>query len=242
MKHNLSHYQPHRPFLPKSRRFQGLAPAFTLVEMLIVITIITVLLTVGAMGLKNMAKASGVSAALPVAESIFAEARAIAQGKGTNTRVYIHAENDFQNEYHRERYLRYMAVAYEELNDDGEPNGTWVIASKGTALPKGVYFVKSLSETGGLSVETESNVGLPGGPDAKASCYYYQFNAEGLVSKPLPSGDDMPRFVIRSGSLPPGADEPVASGSGKKNVGGFVIWRSGRTSMFRHPDQIDPSL
>jgi len=51
-------------------RFQ-VAAGFTLVEMLVVITIITVMLTVGALGLKNLSKASGVSAGLPVAEAVF---------------------------------------------------------------------------------------------------------------------------------------------------------------------------
>jgi hypothetical protein len=27
--------------------------------------------------------------------------------------------------------------------------------------------------------------------------------------------------------------------SGKRDFGGFVIWRNGRTSMFRNPEQID---
>ena len=48
----------------------------------------------------------------------------------------------------------------------------------------------------------------------------------------------MPRFVIRAGSLPPGTTEPIAaSGAGERNVGGFVIWKNGRTAVFRHPDQ-----
>lgn len=203
------------------------------------ITIITVLLTVGAMGLKNMSKASGVSAGLPVAEAVFAEARNLAIGKGTKARVLIHAEEDSSHEYHRTRFLRYMAVSYEELDQNGDPTGTWIIASKGVSLPKGVFFSKELSEKSGLVLNEESNVPLPGGPTAKATCYYYEFNSEGMMSNPLPSGNNIPSFVIGSGTLPPGAKEPKAMG---KRVGGFVIWRSGRTSLFRHPDQIDSSL
>ena len=52
-------------------------------------------------------------------------------------------------------------------------------------------------------------------------------------------GNDVPRFVIRAGSLPPGSTEPIAaSGAGERNVGGFVIWKNGRTAVFRHPDQV----
>jgi prepilin-type N-terminal cleavage/methylation domain-containing protein len=221
-------------------RFVGVAPAFTLIEMLIVITLITVLLTIGAMGLKNMAKASGVSAGLPVAESIFSEARALAMGKGTKARVLIHAQNDSTDEFHRERFLRYMVISYEKLDDQGEPTGTWELASKGVNLPKGVYFSQTLSEKSGISIKKETGVELPG--KSMTDCFYYEFNAEGMLSDPAPTDANVPSFVIMSGSLPPGSEEPKATGDGKKNIGGFVIWRTGRTSVFRHPDQIDPSL
>ena len=214
------------------------APAFTLVEMLVVISIISVLLTVGTLGLKNLSKASGVSAGLPIAEALFAEARAIAVGKGTKTRVLVHGQNDRDDEFHRDRFLRYMAIQYldtkgtEDVADD-----TWEIASRGSSLPKGVYFMKRLSETAALTLEKTPPIKLPG--QSMTTCYYYEFNAEGMITFPEPSGNDVPRFVIQSGRLPPGADEPSATDGSKKNMGGFVIWRSGRTSLFRHPDQIE---
>lgn len=205
--------------------------------MLVVISIISVLLTVGTLGLKNLSKASGVSAGLPIAEALFAEARAIAVGKGTKTRVLVHGQNDRDDEFHRDRFLRYMAIQYldtkgtEDVADD-----TWEIASRGSSLPKGVYFMKRLSETAALTLETVTAT-LPG--KSPTTCYYYEFNAEGMIADPEPSGNDVPRFVIQAGSLPPGADEPTATDGAKKNMGGFVIWRSGRTSLFRHPDQIE---
>lgn len=216
--------------------FRRRAAAFTLVEMLVVITIITILLTVGALGLKNLSKGSGVSAGLPVAEAVFAEARSMAIGKGTNARVLIHAENNSADETHRERYLKYMAVAYEELDADGNPNGNWILAARGSSLPDGVYFTKTLSENNAPALSTMT-ITLPG--NSSSTCYYYQFNSEGMITDPQVSGDSVPRFVIRVGSLPPGADEPIASSDAEKNMGGFVIWRSGRTSVFRHPDQIE---
>lgn len=241
----MKHYLSHKAFVQPAARISRshtcrvvgrVAPAFTLVEMLVVISIITVLLTIGSMGLKNMSKASGVGAGIPIAEAIFAEARSLAVGKGTRARVLIHATEDHTNEYHRERYLRYMAIQYDA---DGDPTtDDWVLASKGVSLPKAVYFMKNLSEQGGLTLPTEASVSLPGGSSASASCYYYEFNAEGMIV-PAPSGNNVPRFVIASGSLPPGTKDPIISG---KNMGGFVIWRTGRTSLFRHPDQIDSSL
>ena len=242
MKHHLSHNVAVQPSwrLPSCRHPRcvvgRVAPAFTLVEMLVVIAIITILLTIGTMGLKNMSKASGVGAGIPVAEAIFSEARSLAVGKGTRARVLIHAQEDHTNKYHRERYLRYMAIQYLDPKDpEDDTDDVWVIASKGVSLPKAVYFMKDLSEAGGVTLPTETGVPLPGGLDASADCYYYEFNAEGMIV-PAPSGNDAPRFVIAAGSLPPGTTDPIISG---KNMGGFVIWRTGRTSVFRHPDQIE---
>lgn len=209
---------------------------FTLVEMLVVITIITVLLTVGALGIKNLSKGAGVTAGVSTAEAVFSEARSIAVGRGTKARVLIHAQNDPSDPLHRERYLKYMAIAYEELSADGEPTGDWKIASRGTLLPNGVYFIKDLSETNAPGLSSPMTITLPG--NSSSRCYYYEFNSEGLITDPQITGDDAPRFVIRTASLPPGRDEPVVDSDAEKNIGGFVIWRSGRTSVFRHPDQI----
>lgn len=212
------------------------AAAFTLVEMIVVITIITILLTVGALGLKNLSKGTGISAGLPVAEAVFAEARALAIGKGTNARVLIHANHAPDDELHKERYLKYMIVAYEELDADGNPNGNWKLDSRGVSLPDNVYFIERLSETNAPSVKTATML-LPG--NSSSECFYYEFNSEGMMVDPQPSGNSVPRFVIRIASLPPGQTEPIASSDAGKNMGGFVIWRSGRTSVFRHPDQIE---
>ena len=230
MKHTSSSPKNSQP------RYLAVAPAFTLIELLVVITLITVLLTVGAMGLKNMAKSSGVGAGIPIAEAIFSEARSLAIGTGRPTRVLIHAQSDSKDEYHRERFLRYMAIAQEPVDKDGNV-GVWEVVSKGVNLPKGVYFSKRLSEKAGVSLPSTMTITLPG--KSSTTCNYYEFNAEGLISEPVPAGDKVPAFVIASGSLPPGKTEPIIKG---KNVGGFVIWRTGRTSVFRHPNQIDSSL
>lgn len=246
---------------PHHRPVRHHAAAFTLIELLVVISLITVLMTVGSFGLKNYSKASGVGAAVPIAQGIFAQARSLAIEKGTDTRVLVHDDNGTDN-LNRERRLRYLVVQYwdtkgTEVTTDDE----WVTASRGVKLPDGVFYSLDLSQlgnapnlVGGLNMPpphepTQSvrqvEARLPGQPSGQTSnCYQYRFNSQGIIVDPYPDsgtsyGNNVPRFVMRAGGMPPGAAKPKANaGAGTKNAAGFVIWRNGRTSVFRHPDQI----
>ena len=215
------------------------AAAFSLLELLVVISIIAVLMTIGSYGIKNFSKASGVSAAIPIAQGVFSQARSLAIEKGTDTRVLMHNDSDTTAGLNRERNLRYMVVQY--FDDKGTAVTTddeWVTASKGVKLPEGVFYSPTLSNQGAAPNVTTVATALPGLADA-VSCRTYEFNSQGIITSPVPSGNDVPRFVIRAGSLPPGRTEPIAaSGAGERNAGGFVIWKNGRTAVFRHPDQI----
>ena len=233
---------------PLLRQTRFYAAAFSLLELLVVISIIAVLMTIGSYGIKNFSKASGVSAAIPIAQGVFSQARSLAIEKGTDTRVLIHYYNNTLR-LNRERMLRYMVVQY--FDDKGTAVTTddeWVTASKGVKLPDGVFYSPALSGRG-----VAPNVGGGRTVDARlpaqavgliSTCVQYEFNSQGIITKPEPDsgsayGNNVPRFVIRAGGLPAGATEPVpASGAGERNVGGFVIWKNGRTAVFRHPDQV----
>jgi len=233
---------------PLLRQTRFYAAAFSLLELLVVISIIAVLMTIGSYGIKNFSKASGVSAAIPIAQGVFSQARSLAIEKGTDTRVLIHYYNNTLR-LNRERMLRYMVVQY--FDDKGTAVTTddeWVTASKGVKLPDGVFYSPALSGRG-----VAPNVGGGRTVDARlpaqavgliSTCVQYEFNSQGIITKPEPDsgsayGNNVPRFVIRAGGLPAGETEPIpASGAGERNVGGFVIWKNGRTAVFRHPDQV----
>jgi hypothetical protein len=82
------------------------------------------------------------------------------------------------------------------------------------------------------------SIALPGDKNTSVSCFYYEFNAEGLcVRKDSPETPGA-AFVVAYGVLRPNSDQPQVKGN---NRSGFVIWRNGRTSLFRNPENITSS-
>jgi prepilin-type N-terminal cleavage/methylation domain-containing protein len=205
------------------------AKGFSLIELLVVILIISILLTLGAVGLKGLG-GKGVTSGVATAEAVFDEARAIAVGKGTKARVLVDVDDPQDNE----NYKRRMIVVYEELDDQGEPvKDKWVMSSRAVMLPEGTFFSETFSkknhEQGGDGVE---DFALSTNKQAYDGKYlFYEFNSEGISSTPGTS------FIIGSGTRPQG-DQPRVTGQGKRDFAGFIVWRNGRTSLFRGPDEI----
>ena len=205
---------------------------FTLVEMLVVIAIMSILMTAGAIGLGGMG-GKGVTSGVASAESLFDEARSIAVGQRTRSRVLIArtlTNNPSEN-------LRRMIIVSEALNPTtGLPvSNSWVISSRGVVLPDQVFFSQDFSKRSNDSGGDLPTEALTTGKATYAGTYYYyEFNAEGICTTPGAS------FVIGAGARngASATDLPKTTAAGKRDFGGFVVWRNGRTSAFRSPEQI----
>lgn len=228
------------------RRLSRLEVGFSLVELLAVIAIISILLTMGLVGVKNLAAGKGTTAAVASAEAMFEEARLAATSMGTTSVLLV----SIDSANHGAESLRRIAVAYRPLDPaTGVPDKTkWKLSSRGYLLPEGVYFsdqFSKLNEGGELPRLTLT------GADNVSSAFqgeyrYYAFNSEGVAVANVDSAAggsfEKASFVVGSGARPKSGNtyqSPVVTGNAKRDFGGFVLWRNGRTSLFRHPDQME---
>jgi prepilin-type N-terminal cleavage/methylation domain-containing protein len=228
--------------------------AFTLVEMLVVIAIIAILMAAGSIGLSGMG-GKGVTSGVATAESLFDEARTTAVGR--NLRACVLIAKSLDNNSSED--LRRIVVAYQETRADGTPvetdpssNPKWILSSRGTVLPDQTFFSEQFSRknhtAGSGSIDEVSAsqlLDISGGSlkstsPYKGSFYKYEFNSQGICSTPGAS------FIIGTGTrtLSKKASEapPRVMASARRDFGGFVIWRNGRTSVFRSPDQMGSGI
>ena len=216
-------------------------------EMLVVIAIMSILVTAGAIGLGSVG-GKGVTSGVATAESLFDEARSTAVAR--NMRACVLVAKTLTNNSGDD--LRRILVAYEETDATTglakNPNTApkWELSSRGTVLPDQVFFSmkfsKKVHETGSGSVDTIKSDMLVGTvkPAFAGEYYIYQFNSQGICLTPGTS------FIIGTGSRPLNrtstAAPPRVTANSKRDFGGFVVWRNGRTSLFRSPDQMGTGI
>ncbi len=229
---------------------------FTLVEMMVVIAIISILMTIGAIGIGSIG-GKGVSGGVTLAEAVFDEARTTAISRNLRSCVLIARE--LRNSPAED--LRRMVVAYEEVDettglaknpDSAPPN--WVLSSRAVLLPEQTFFSEKYSKKdvyGSGKIDTIEHSRIK---DVKSSWngsyYIYQFNSQGICTTSLTSGSTGElkgvSFVIGSGSrnLSQSAQQapPRVTGSAKRDFGGFVIWPNGSSSAFKNPADIDQQI
>ncbi|MEN8694050.1 MAG: pilus assembly FimT family protein [Akkermansiaceae bacterium] len=213
----------------------GFKKGFSLVELLVVMAIISVLLSVASVGIKNIGKAQGITSALSVSEGVFAQAQQLAKSQATTTRVIVHAQLQDEDQEERRRYRRLMLIVYKEVDPDtGRESQNWKIYGQPKLLPEKVYFSPELSRSdvrgvgGELSKQT-FNLSREEGDEAE--CYYYEYNSQGICTTPGCT------FVLESGARPRNSPRPKMGNT--RNIGGFVLWRNGGTSRIQDLDRLE---
>jgi type II secretory pathway pseudopilin PulG len=207
--------------------------------MLVVIAIMSILMTAGAIGLGGMG-GKGVTSGVASAESLFDEARSIAVGQRTKARVLI-AKDLTNNPADNLRRILVASAEIDPLTGLEKSPSNWILSSRGLVLPDQTYFSQEFSlkdqKSAGGGIDVMSS--LDGAKAAYAgSYYYYEFNAEGICTTPGAG------FVIGAGTraVNKPTSKPRVTSTAKRDFGGFVIWRNGRTSIFRSPAQIASSI
>lgn len=199
---------------------------FTLVELLAVIAVVSILMTAGAIGINNLASGKGVGSAVSQSEAVFNLARSIAVSQNTTSRVLVAKTLTSTGANRHPDDLRRILIVYRNPETDA-----WELSDRGEFLPSGVYFSETYSRADDKAIPSETFTDLPRA--YQGEYFYYEFNAEGITSNPGAG------FVVGNGVWPPGEPSPRITSDAKRDFGGFVVWRNGRTSLYRNPSQID---
>ncbi len=207
---------------------------FSLVELLAVMAVIAILLSLASVGVSRIGKSQGLTSGLSITEAFFSQARALAVGQGTFTRVVIHSKLDDQNELDRRRYRKMMMIMQREVDEDtGELGQEWVSAGQPIFLPDQVYYSPELSsddvQDRGIIEEGIHRMGP--NPEDQVNSYFYEFNPQGVCTTPGSS------FILETGSRPPNSERPVSGP--RRKFGGFMIARNGRTLLIRDTSKLD---
>ncbi|MEO8614335.1 MAG: prepilin-type N-terminal cleavage/methylation domain-containing protein [Luteolibacter sp.] len=231
---------------------------FTLVEMLVVIAIMSILMTAGAIGIGGMG-GKGVSSGVATSEALFSEARTTAIGKSMRTCVLV--AKTLTNSPADD--LRRILVATEESETDPtksnfgqakdplNKNPKWELTSRGTVLPDQTFFSAKYSKKeykAGAAINTILSSQLLNPKSAFAGEYYiYQFNPQGILTDPSATTyEGQASFIIGNGtrnlSKSSTTAPPKVTSASKRDFGGFVIWRNGWASVFRSPDQMGADI
>lgn len=232
-----------------------LSKAFTLVELLVVMTVIGVMMTLASSVLRDSGTGRTLDSGVDLLRNLVQEARATAQGNDTYTRLVIATDpNDTSRD---SRHLRFMVVQIlrkDNSNYDGSSvdiRGDWVSTSAGVMLPPGVYFSPSYShalswaEGGGDRIGTDT---ARVSKNKTAKVYYFEFDEKGRFVSPAttPLSPSQPHRLVlinarpgkgrnsKDGIIPMQMDSRHLPTGAK----GIVLWPSGYTSLLRTREQI----
>ena len=114
--------------------------AFTIVELLVAITVMAILAGILFSALNQSKNAPRLDTAQMILNQAFANARSQAILKQNRARLILYSQ-DPTNREESDKFLRYFGVVVETAPDSGQ----WEPALKGEYLPEGIYFIPESS-------------------------------------------------------------------------------------------------
>ena len=211
---------------------------FTLVELLIVLSLVMVASSVVVL---STGSGDGVSlkSSQRIVSSVAQGARGQAILKQAKSRLIIYADRGPSSE--EDKYLRFVGI----ITQDEKSPGKWVSATKGTRLPKGIYFNPKLSEfiSAPNSPWKTMKIRYPRIQAQELgngeTYYYYEFNTNGTIAKNFENA----WLIIAAGTLRPDAkgimdvDFQDPKKEGLKS--GLIFRKVGTTTLVSDVVQID---
>lgn len=197
--------------------------AFSLVELLVVIGIITLLAAVGSLALGGGNKGASVGQSVEQAGSVVEQARLEAMTLGLGARLVL--DNDPSSEY-RLRRLAVLVPNYDETT--GQQSG-WILKDRPVILPEGVFFLAGYSSGWTSGQSYDLRLSDPQNGNSGGACLVLDFDGEGRLD-----ANGAARMVFAQ-ALAPGVMPPENLLLGRQ---GLLIRRYGAPARFQNVDQM----
>lgn len=227
--------------MASSIRPSGGSGGFTLVELIVVITIMVAMMALASNMLRGGGRSQGLQSAVEMVDGLVQEARLDAMGKGSWSRLIV-----VSTPHDPDRNMRSLGVMSKNTRTN-----KWQLVNRLQTLPSGFYISpqhstllesSGTSKTGKISRgfasrDGQDTVNLPG--MGLTDIYFIEFDEEGRMAQPnVPT-----RLVVVSGSAGDGKQEkPTPVVNGKPGMaGGIVIYPKGNISRLRTEEQVIPN-
>jgi prepilin-type N-terminal cleavage/methylation domain-containing protein len=220
----------------RSKGFKG----FTLIELIVVLAIIMLAFSFIVISTRNDEGVS-LKSSQRILSSITQGVRGQAILKQTPARLIIYADKGEDRE--DDKYLRFFGI----ITQDPQDSSKWIAGTKGTYLPKGIYFMPKLSQiangrdkrVGKMRLEYPRIRSKSGDPRMGEDYYFYEFNANGTTASKFVNA----WLIFGAGVLKPDKnrqldvsfDDPALSGL----KSALIFRRVGSMSLITDSNQID---